>query len=184
MEHYSIIKCAFCHVLKTRSLKTSLADARVRGWPENMGGAGQVMNPSVCQFRYIEIDGTVYERDKGDIHDDMKEYFEYAKMPKPGTKEYEMFQNMKDLVKECNAQEQKMLAAQFFRKKHCHDCGVPFGNIHHVDCDMERCPKCRGQLLGCECTFYGARYFKNPADKGKRFRSSIWKMVEARTGIR
>jgi hypothetical protein len=29
----------------------------------------------------------------------------------------------------------------------CHDCGVIYGNVHHVGCDSERCPKCRGQIL-------------------------------------
>ena len=35
----------------------------------------------------------------------------------------------------------------------CHDCGIinTNGNIHHFGCDMERCPKCGGQLISCEC---------------------------------
>jgi hypothetical protein len=37
--------------------------------------------------------------------------------------------------------------------KTCHDCGIinKKGNIHHFGCDMERCPKCKGQLLSCDC---------------------------------
>lgn len=36
---------------------------------------------------------------------------------------------------------------------HCHDCGIKnkAGNIHHFGCDMERCPKCGGQLITCGC---------------------------------
>ncbi len=35
----------------------------------------------------------------------------------------------------------------------CHDCGIinKKGNVHHLGCDMERCPKCRGQLISCGC---------------------------------
>jgi hypothetical protein len=33
----------------------------------------------------------------------------------------------------------------------CHDCFVVQGQIHLLDCDMERCPKCGNQLLTCGC---------------------------------
>lgn len=35
----------------------------------------------------------------------------------------------------------------------CGDCGIinAPGNIHHWGCDMERCPKCEGQLISCGC---------------------------------
>ena len=31
----------------------------------------------------------------------------------------------------------------------CHDCGIVNGKIHHLGCDMERCPVCGGQLISC-----------------------------------
>jgi hypothetical protein len=33
----------------------------------------------------------------------------------------------------------------------CHDCGIMHGGIHHWGCDVERCPKCGLQLIGCNC---------------------------------
>lgn len=33
----------------------------------------------------------------------------------------------------------------------CHDCGIAAGGVHHLGCDMEICPRCGGQFLGCSC---------------------------------
>jgi len=33
----------------------------------------------------------------------------------------------------------------------CHDCGAEPGHYHHLDCAMERCPRCGGQLFSCTC---------------------------------
>ena len=33
----------------------------------------------------------------------------------------------------------------------CHDCGVKKGYFHHFRCDVEQCPRCKKQLLSCNC---------------------------------
>jgi hypothetical protein len=36
-------------------------------------------------------------------------------------------------------------------RKVCGDCGAPSGSYHHPGCDMEPCPRCKGQLIMCDC---------------------------------
>jgi hypothetical protein len=33
------------------------------------------------------------------------------------------------------------------------DGGVTGGGYHHLGCDLERCPRCRGQLPSCGCAW-------------------------------
>jgi hypothetical protein len=35
--------------------------------------------------------------------------------------------------------------------RNCHDCNCPPGGFHHAGCDVERCPRCGGQVIGCDC---------------------------------
>ena len=42
-------------------------------------------------------------------------------------------------------------AIPYKQKQKCHDCGILSGRFHHIGCDMERCPKCKGQFISCDC---------------------------------
>src|SRR5581483_5546310 len=33
----------------------------------------------------------------------------------------------------------------------CHDCAAIKGQFHVPGCDVERCPKCKGQSISCDC---------------------------------
>lgn len=44
----------------------------------------------------------------------------------------------------------------------CGDCGVRRGGLHHPGCDLQRCPRCRGQLLSCGCRFDEDRFESGP----------------------
>lgn len=35
----------------------------------------------------------------------------------------------------------------------CGDCGVLPGGFHHLGCDVQQCPRCRGQMITCGCRF-------------------------------
>ena len=40
---------------------------------------------------------------------------------------------------------------QAFHSERCPDCGCKVGGYHHVGCDIEKCPRCEGQFISCEC---------------------------------
>jgi HEPN domain-containing protein len=44
-----------------------------------------------------------------------------------------------------------LVASPQFANGPCHDCFVTKGQYHAEGCDVEECPKCHSQLLGCGC---------------------------------
>lgn len=37
----------------------------------------------------------------------------------------------------------------------CGDCAVLKGQYHVPGCDIEQCPACGGQVIGCDCEYEG-----------------------------
>ena len=50
----------------------------------------------------------------------------------------------------------------------CHDCGVEPGGLHHLGCDVERCPKCTGQMICCGCFPSRLEWWIEPGEKGRK----------------
>lgn len=45
----------------------------------------------------------------------------------------------------------EFISDEWYENHRCHDCGIGKGGKHHPGCDMEKCPKCGGQLISCGC---------------------------------
>jgi hypothetical protein len=43
----------------------------------------------------------------------------------------------------------RVLESPFYEGEPNCECGCEIGQVHHVECDLEDCPRCGGQFLGC-----------------------------------
>lgn len=58
---------------------------------------------------------------------------------------------MRFTPKRGTAAKQEFPKIPFDGQGRCGNCGVEPGGIHHPGCDNERCPKCEGQAISCDC---------------------------------
>lgn len=56
--------------------------------------------------------------------------------------------------------------------KNCPDCHAKPGELHQLGCDVERCPRCGGQLLSCVHYLLGA--VKPPSDEERMPWAGEW----------
>jgi hypothetical protein len=124
---WSIWNCSKCKPLKTRPYEESV-------WNDNHHSQGQMMNSISCPYKYIEF------RDDGIIK---------SRIPYGSSADKMSNWNNENITGGLCQQKQKDYSSS--SSSRCHDCGVPIGQIHHITCDMETCPRCSDQLLKCEC---------------------------------
>jgi hypothetical protein len=43
--------------------------------------------------------------------------------------------------------------AEYAIETECSNCGAPTGFLHLLPCDLEQCPRCEQQALGCSCDY-------------------------------
>ena len=48
-------------------------------------------------------------------------------------------------------QEEWILRTKAKILSNCHDCAASIGEFHVPGCDVEECPNCGGQMIGCGC---------------------------------
>lgn len=51
-------------------------------------------------------------------------------------------------------------------KEYCPDCACAIGEFHGPVCDQEKCPRCRGQLISCDCALDGPIWGVDPHNGG------------------
>ena len=96
--------------------------------PTPSGTVFGIKNPISCPYDFLKIGRKVYARSRHHMEDDL-DFFTHDK--------FGVHDEDGDFTP--------------YSEIRCHDCGVPYGYIHHIGCDCEECPKCGTQLISCEC---------------------------------
>lgn len=60
----------------------------------------------------------------------------------------------------------------------CGDCGVGAGKYHHDACDLETCPRCGEQAIGCGCLFTKKQLEQMKKNPGKILKEILAKAKE------
>jgi hypothetical protein len=125
---WSIWNCSKCKPLKKRSFE----DSKKAGEQLNMN-----MNPRTCPYKYIEF------LDTGII----RRRIAYGDEQILGIKNWPPEEIIHCDGCGCDAPGLGLT---------CSECSVSLGEVHHITCDMETCPRCKEQLLLCNCFNLGS----------------------------
>ena len=122
MQHYPEWSVISCDACKPIEINHNAK-------PTPSGTVFGIKNPISCPYDFLKVGRKIYARSRHHMEDDL-EYFEHTRW---------------------GARHKESDEVVMWDDIRCHDCGVPYGYIHHIGCDCEMCPKCGDQLISCEC---------------------------------
>ena len=67
-------------------------------------------------------------------------------------------------------------------KRPCSSCGVARGQLHVPGCFVERCPRCGGQAVSCECD-YQESFARHPSSRARQCLYKLFYLVVAPAGV-
>jgi hypothetical protein len=121
---WSLYRCEICEPVEQTVMQTS-PDIRILG-----GTRGTIKNPPLCPYIFVRINGKLYNRSK-----------RFSSSSLRFLKRFEDEYNKID----SDQYRQNILIPR------CVGCGIPYGQVHHIGCTNEQCPKCGNQFIECGC---------------------------------
>jgi hypothetical protein len=125
---YSTWPCSKCKPLKTRSIE----DSKKADEPLKIN-----MNPISCPYKYIQFLDTGF----------MQHRIAYGDEQSLGNKNGPPEEIIHCDDWGCDAPGLELT---------CSHCGVSLGEVHHIRCGKETCPRCKAQLFLCNCCNLGS----------------------------